>query len=87
MLCVRTVYGVTEGILASCNLQFPCNTNFLLKIEKSQRILVVGGGAAGVEMAAEIKTEYPDKEVGASSSQLTSSWFLRLFCDGAAGGA
>ncbi|XP_005048001.1 PREDICTED: apoptosis-inducing factor 2 isoform X2 [Ficedula albicollis] len=33
------------------------------EIEKSQRILVVGGGAAGVEMAAEIKTEYPDKEV------------------------
>lgn len=26
-------------------------------------------------MAAEIKTEYPDKEVGTSSSQLTSSWF------------
>ncbi|XP_061229913.1 ferroptosis suppressor protein 1 isoform X2 [Neopsephotus bourkii] len=33
------------------------------EIEKSERILVVGGGAAGVEMAAEIKTEYPDKEV------------------------
>ncbi|XP_074400555.1 ferroptosis suppressor protein 1 isoform X1 [Zonotrichia albicollis] len=33
------------------------------EVEKSQRILVVGGGAAGVEMAAEIKTEYPDKEV------------------------
>uniref|UniRef100_A0A672UCT5 Ferroptosis suppressor protein 1 n=1 Tax=Strigops habroptila TaxID=2489341 RepID=A0A672UCT5_STRHB len=33
------------------------------EIEKSERILVVGGGAAGVEMAAEIKTEYPNKEV------------------------
>ncbi|NWW90824.1 AIFM2 factor, partial [Rhynochetos jubatus] len=33
------------------------------EIEKSKRILVVGGGAAGVEMAAEIKTEYPAKEV------------------------
>ncbi|KAM4667770.1 LOW QUALITY PROTEIN: ferroptosis suppressor protein 1 [Amazona ochrocephala] len=33
------------------------------EIEKSECILVVGGGAAGVEMAAEIKTEYPDKEV------------------------
>ncbi|KFV73263.1 Apoptosis-inducing factor 2, partial [Struthio camelus australis] len=33
------------------------------EIEKSQRILVVGGGSAGVEMAAEIKTEYPAKEV------------------------
>nr|XP_047925490.1 ferroptosis suppressor protein 1 isoform X1 [Anser cygnoides] len=33
------------------------------EIEKAERILVVGGGAAGVEMAAEIKTEYPAKEV------------------------
>ncbi|XP_071419665.1 ferroptosis suppressor protein 1 [Pithys albifrons albifrons] len=33
------------------------------EIEKSERILVVGGGAAGAEMAAEIKTEYPAKEV------------------------
>ncbi|XP_014796050.1 PREDICTED: apoptosis-inducing factor 2 isoform X1 [Calidris pugnax] len=33
------------------------------EIEKCERILVVGGGAAGVEMAAEIKTEYPAKEV------------------------
>ncbi|KAK2512978.1 Aifm2 [Columba guinea] len=33
------------------------------EIAKSERILVVGGGAAGVEMAAEIKTEYPAKEV------------------------
>ncbi|XP_025960586.2 ferroptosis suppressor protein 1 isoform X1 [Dromaius novaehollandiae] len=33
------------------------------EIEKSQHILIVGGGSAGVEMAAEIKTEYPAKEV------------------------
>ncbi|KFU87536.1 Apoptosis-inducing factor 2 [Chaetura pelagica] len=33
------------------------------EIEKSERIVVVGGGSAGVEMAAEIKTEYPAKEV------------------------
>ncbi|EOA93853.1 Apoptosis-inducing factor 2, partial [Anas platyrhynchos] len=33
------------------------------EIEKAERILVVGGGAAGVEMAAEIKTEHPAKEV------------------------
>ncbi|XP_019363378.1 PREDICTED: apoptosis-inducing factor 2 isoform X4 [Gavialis gangeticus] len=32
------------------------------EIQKSSRIVVVGGGAAGVEMAAEIKTEYPAKE-------------------------
>ncbi|XP_054238497.1 ferroptosis suppressor protein 1 [Indicator indicator] len=40
------------------------------EIEKSERILVVGGGAAGVEMAAEIKTEYPAKEVTLVHSKL-----------------
>ncbi|XP_074856355.1 ferroptosis suppressor protein 1 isoform X2 [Carettochelys insculpta] len=33
------------------------------ELQKSPRIVIIGGGAAGVEMAAEIKTEYPDKEV------------------------
>nr|XP_042712831.1 ferroptosis suppressor protein 1 isoform X3 [Chrysemys picta bellii] len=33
------------------------------ELQKSPRIVIVGGGAAGVEMAAEIKTEYPAKEV------------------------
>ncbi|XP_063135370.1 ferroptosis suppressor protein 1 isoform X10 [Rattus norvegicus] len=32
------------------------------QIQRSQFIVVVGGGSAGVEMAAEIKTEYPEKE-------------------------
>lgn len=36
----------------------------LLQVQRSQAIVVVGGGSAGVEMAAEIKTEYPEKEVG-----------------------
>lgn len=36
----------------------------LLQVQCSQSIVVVGGGSAGVEMAAEIKTEYPEKEVG-----------------------
>ncbi|XP_029465144.1 apoptosis-inducing factor 2 [Rhinatrema bivittatum] len=33
------------------------------EIQKAKRIVVVGGGSAGVEMAAEVKTDYPDKEV------------------------
>ncbi|XP_004470610.1 ferroptosis suppressor protein 1 [Dasypus novemcinctus] len=33
------------------------------QVQSSQLIVVVGGGSAGVEMAAEIKTEYPEKEV------------------------
>lgn len=36
----------------------------LLQVQRSQSVVVVGGGSAGVEMAAEVKTEYPDKEVG-----------------------
>ncbi|XP_034993861.1 ferroptosis suppressor protein 1 isoform X2 [Zootoca vivipara] len=33
------------------------------EVEKSPRIVIVGGGSAGVEMAAEVKTKYPNKEV------------------------
>ncbi|XP_049646454.1 ferroptosis suppressor protein 1 [Suncus etruscus] len=33
------------------------------QVQRAQFITVVGGGSAGVEMAAEIKTEYPEKEV------------------------
>uniref|UniRef100_A0A8D2AE61 Ferroptosis suppressor protein 1 n=1 Tax=Sciurus vulgaris TaxID=55149 RepID=A0A8D2AE61_SCIVU len=40
------------------------------QIQRSQFIVVVGGGSAGVEMAAEIKTDYPDKEVTLIHSQV-----------------
>ncbi|XP_069741550.1 ferroptosis suppressor protein 1-like isoform X2 [Narcine bancroftii] len=33
------------------------------QVQSAPRIVVVGGGSAGVEMAAEVKTEFPDKEV------------------------
>ncbi|XP_061491201.1 ferroptosis suppressor protein 1 [Rhineura floridana] len=33
------------------------------EVEKAPRIVIVGGGSAGVEMAAEVKTKYPAKEV------------------------
>uniref|UniRef100_UPI003AAC0051 ferroptosis suppressor protein 1 isoform X1 n=1 Tax=Centroberyx gerrardi TaxID=166262 RepID=UPI003AAC0051 len=33
------------------------------EIQAAESVLVVGGGSTGVEMAAEIKTEYPDKKV------------------------
>ncbi|XP_053168657.1 ferroptosis suppressor protein 1 isoform X2 [Hemicordylus capensis] len=33
------------------------------EMQKASRIVIVGGGGAGVEMAAEVKTEYPTKEV------------------------
>ncbi|XP_075932642.1 ferroptosis suppressor protein 1 isoform X3 [Anarhichas minor] len=34
-----------------------------LQVQAADSVLVVGGGSTGVEMAAEIKTEYPDKKV------------------------
>nr|XP_036854871.1 ferroptosis suppressor protein 1 isoform X4 [Manis javanica] len=40
------------------------------EVQHSQSIVVVGGGSAGVEMAAEIKTEYPQKEVTLIHSQI-----------------
>ncbi|XP_071987531.1 ferroptosis suppressor protein 1 [Engystomops pustulosus] len=33
------------------------------EVQKAKHVVVVGGGSAGVEMAAEVKTEYPEKEV------------------------
>ncbi|KAJ7324243.1 hypothetical protein JRQ81_017263 [Phrynocephalus forsythii] len=33
------------------------------EVQKAPRIVIVGGGSAGVEMAAEVKTMYPTKEV------------------------
>ncbi|KAE8591206.1 hypothetical protein XENTR_v10018341 [Xenopus tropicalis] len=33
------------------------------EIQKAKHVVVVGGGSAGVEMAAEVKTDYPEKEV------------------------
>ncbi|XP_014385854.1 PREDICTED: apoptosis-inducing factor 2 [Myotis brandtii] len=44
--------------------------NMVKQVQCSQSIVVVGGGSAGVEMAAEIKTEYPEKEVTLIHSQM-----------------
>ncbi|XP_040293576.1 ferroptosis suppressor protein 1 [Bufo bufo] len=33
------------------------------QVQKAKHVVVVGGGSAGVEMAAEVKTDYPEKEV------------------------
>ncbi|XP_053519986.1 ferroptosis suppressor protein 1 isoform X1 [Artibeus jamaicensis] len=40
------------------------------QVQRSESIVVVGGGSAGVEMAAEIKTEYPEKEVALIHSKV-----------------
>uniref|UniRef100_A0A8C5QRL0 Ferroptosis suppressor protein 1 n=1 Tax=Leptobrachium leishanense TaxID=445787 RepID=A0A8C5QRL0_9ANUR len=33
------------------------------EVKKAKHVVVVGGGSAGVEMAAELKTDYPEKEI------------------------
>ncbi|XP_048863909.1 apoptosis-inducing factor 2 [Brienomyrus brachyistius] len=40
------------------------------EIQAAGSVLVVGGGCTGVEMAAEVKTEYPDKKVVLIHSQM-----------------
>ncbi|KAM9847675.1 ferroptosis suppressor protein 1 [Aulostomus maculatus] len=37
--------------------------DFVKQVQSADSVLVVGGGSTGVEMAAEVKTEYPDKKV------------------------
>lgn len=37
--------------------------DLVTEVQKAKHVVVVGGGAAGVEMAAEVKTDYPEKEV------------------------
>lgn len=39
-----------------------------MQIQAADSVLVIGGGSTGVEMAAEIKTEYPEKKVRRSSA-------------------
>ncbi|XP_014443452.1 apoptosis-inducing factor 2 isoform X2 [Tupaia chinensis] len=59
-----------QGLVVGIDLK---NQTVLLQsgeVQRSQFIVVVGGGSAGVEMAAEIKTEYPEKEVTLIHSQV-----------------
>ncbi|XP_056903448.1 apoptosis-inducing factor 2 [Takifugu flavidus] len=37
--------------------------DFVGQVQAADSVLVIGGGSTGVEMAAEIRTEYPDKKV------------------------
>lgn len=42
----------------------------MTQVQRSEFVVVVGGGSAGVEMAAEIKTDYPQKGVTLIHSQV-----------------
>ncbi|XP_071838753.1 ferroptosis suppressor protein 1-like isoform X2 [Apostichopus japonicus] len=54
------------------------------QVQSAGRITVIGGGAVGVEMAAEIATEYPQKEVTvvSSSDKIITGPFKKGFRDG-----
>ncbi|CAF3672553.1 unnamed protein product [Rotaria sordida] len=45
--------------------------NIQEKIKQSQQILIIGGGAVGVELAGEIATDFPNKDVTLVHSQKT----------------
>ncbi|KFO36953.1 Apoptosis-inducing factor 2 [Fukomys damarensis] len=45
--------------------------DMVTQIQSSEFVVVVGGGSAGVEMAAEIKTDYPEKGVTLIHSQVS----------------
>ncbi|PIK42333.1 putative apoptosis-inducing factor 2, partial [Apostichopus japonicus] len=54
------------------------------QVQSANRITIIGGGAVGVEMAAEIATEYPQKEVTviSSSDKIVTGPFEQGFRDG-----
>ncbi|XP_058399267.1 ferroptosis suppressor protein 1 isoform X2 [Diceros bicornis minor] len=59
-----------QGLVVEIDLK---NQKVLLEdgeVQRAQSIVVVGGGSAGVEMAAEVKTDYPEKEVTLIHSQM-----------------
>lgn len=49
--------------VASIETAIQAYDDFAKQIRAADSVLVIGGGSTGVEMAAEIKTEYPEKRV------------------------
>ena len=56
--------------------------NILKQIERSQNIVIIGGGAVGVEFAGEIIDKFPDKHITIihSNNKLVTKNFGDKFC-------
>ncbi|XP_041802891.1 apoptosis-inducing factor 2 isoform X2 [Chelmon rostratus] len=65
ILCTGTDGAFPGKFNAVASYQTAVQTyeDFVKQVQAADSVLVVGGGSTGVEMAAEIKTEYPDKKV------------------------
>ncbi|KAF3395061.1 hypothetical protein DPV78_009249 [Talaromyces pinophilus] len=70
--------GSVPAKLASTETDDPCKEmqGVQESIQAAQRIAVVGGGAVGVELAADIKSFYPEKDVTIVHSR---EWLLSRF--------
>ncbi|XP_075072811.1 ferroptosis suppressor protein 1 [Mixophyes fleayi] len=49
--------------IASKDVAIQMYEDLVKEVQNAKHVVVVGGGSAGVEMAAEVKTDYPEKEV------------------------
>ncbi|CAD7686223.1 unnamed protein product [Nyctereutes procyonoides] len=56
--------------VSSRELAIQAFEDMVKQVQRSQSVVVVGGGSAGVKMAAEVKTEFPEKEVTLIHSQV-----------------
>ncbi|XP_070697259.1 ferroptosis suppressor protein 1 [Pempheris klunzingeri] len=65
ILCTGTdgAFPGKYNTVASYQTAIQAYDDFATQVQTADSVLVVGGGSTGVEMAAEIKTEYPEKKV------------------------
>ncbi|XP_074532508.1 ferroptosis suppressor protein 1 [Halichoeres trimaculatus] len=65
ILCTGTDGAFPGKFITIASYQTAIQTyeDFVKQVQAADSVLVIGGGSTGVEMAAEIKTEYPEKKV------------------------
>uniref|UniRef100_UPI0037E79460 ferroptosis suppressor protein 1 n=1 Tax=Semicossyphus pulcher TaxID=241346 RepID=UPI0037E79460 len=72
LLCTGTdgAFPGKFNTVASHQTAIQTYEDFVKQVQEADSVLVIGGGSTGVEMAAEIKTEYPEKKVVLIHSRL-----------------